>query len=385
MKPNMKIKRVIYILSVAYAMIGLDSCETLNDVMPESIKLADAGNTELMFSGEEESRTIEIVAVVPWTAESDQTWCMVSPTGGSEEDTKLTITVSKNKKLSERKAVVTLTAGSSSLVINVTQAEKSFLSVDEADFIIESDGDTFEVILEHNVEYEVKIPRSVRWIKEVESKAVTETRHEFEVAANEDDENRSAVITFVSLDGEYEEEVEVVQLRKDALVISDRRYEVEETSGVLEFTVISSQTLNVRILDAPWLTMVESKSVETQLAFVYAENDTGVERTARIKLTSGTATDYIEVVQKAKADNMCFIICHENQAFEVPTFAPGFYGTISWGDGIEEDFETAVSHEYTDSQSEHNVYFDLYGPAKNLEFTLNDLNGITRINLEKLR
>lgn len=378
-------KRVIYILSVACAMIGLASCETLNDVMPESIKLADAGNAELVFSGEEESRTIEIVAAAPWTAESDQSWCMVTPVDGTAEDAKLTITVSNNRRLVERKAVVTLTAGSSSLTINVTQAEKSFLSVDEADFIIGSDGDTFEVILEHNVEYEVKIPRSVRWIKEVESKAVTETRHEFEVEENEDDENRSAVITFISLDGEYEEEVEVVQLRKDALVISDSRYEVEGTSGVLEFTVTSSQTLNVRILDAPWLTRVKAKSIETKLAFAYAENDTGINRTARIILTSGSVTNYIDVVQKAKVDNMCFVIYHESQVFNVPTFAPGFYGTISWGDGTNEDFETAVSHEYTDSQSEHNVYFDLYGSAKNLEFTLNDLNGITRINLEKLR
>lgn len=367
---------------LAVVIAFLVSCEMEDK---DTIALANDANRELYFSGEESSRSIVLVASTMWSAESDKKWCTVSPSEGLSTELKLTISVDRNDKDEERAALVTLRAGTAVLTVTVVQSEQSTLSVSEADYIVKAEGGVLKMTVSHNVDYKVKIPRSVGWIKETTSKSMSESEHIFEVEPNEDLDNRSVVITFVSEGGSSEEEVTVVQLRKDALVISDSRYVLEPYAGTLSFTVTSSDPVEVKIEEgAKWLKHVDSKAVETELFFSYEANASDMPRTARIKLTSGTATDYIEVEQQRSPDNLVFLIYHENTEFNLPVFNTGFTGTVYWGDDTSDIFGNVSSHEYV-SDGEHQVMFDLYGNSEEFEFSITDLTGITGINLEKLR
>ena len=378
-------KRIYDVLSAAViAVMLLSSCEMMVEEPADTISLANDANRELYFSGEEGSRSIVLVASTIWSAESDQEWCKPTPSEGLSTELKLTISVDRNDMAEERVACVTLKAGTAVLSIKVTQGEKSTMSVSDADYVVKSEGGTLEVTVSHNVDYKVKIPKAAKWIKEVKSKGLSNSVHVFEVEPNEDLDNRSAVITFVSDGGQYEEEVEVLQLRKDALVVSDSKYNVDASAGTLTFTVTSSDPLDVKVVGASWLRMVDSKAVETELTFAYDANTAQSTRTATIILSSGSATDQIEVEQKACPENLVFFIRHDGQSFTVPVFSSSFTGNILWGDDSSDPFGSVTSHRYGQA-GEHSVMFDLYGEPDELEFTLKDIVGITEINLEKLR
>lgn len=205
----------IYKLILLVAALGAVSCEQFVETLTsDRITLANESNKNLNFSGEGGSKSIVMKASTVWSAVSDQEWCWTTPSEGLASDIKLTINVDENRSEESRKAVVTITAGECSLLINVTQDERSTLSVEEVDYVIPREGGVFQVALKHNVKYNVKIPKSVTWIEEISSKAVSESVHVFQVQQNDGLEDRTAVITIISDDEELEEEISVFQYGK---------------------------------------------------------------------------------------------------------------------------------------------------------------------------
>ena len=202
----------IYILLLMVTALSVASCDQfVETIITDRITLANNDNKNLHFGGGGGSKSIVMKASTTWSAVSDKDWCWLTPAEGLASDIKLTVHVDDNRSEESRTAVVTITAGECSLVINVTQDERSTLSVEEADHVIQAEGGTFEVTLKHNVKYEVKIPKSVDWIEEVSSKAVSESVLVFQVLPNEEMEDRTAEITIVSEDEDLEEEITVLQ------------------------------------------------------------------------------------------------------------------------------------------------------------------------------
>ncbi len=379
----MFIKNIHIFILLMVVPFGLVSCEELAELLADRITLANDANRQVHFSGDGGTRSILLKATSTWSAVSDQEWCTPTPSEGLSTDIQLTIDVEASTSDEPRSATVTLTSGNASLVINVTQDERMFLSVEDADFVVRSEGGIVEVKVEHNVAYEVNIPRKAKWITDLVSKSVSESVHRFQVEANEDMDNRSAVITFVSEDGEHEEEIELVQLRKEALVVSDRNYILNAAAGILSFDVLSSDPLEVQIQDAAWISRVESRAVETTLEFAYEANTQPVSRKARIKLMSGSAADYIEIEQKPAPEKLSFTVGHEAATFTVPQFWGTFTGTVFWGDGRSEAFDKASLHNYS-SSGENTVKFELYGQPEELKFRFPDIVGITSLDLSSL-
>ena len=205
----------IYIFILLLIASFSTSCDQfMESLTSDRITLANEANKDLHFGGEGGSKSIVMKASTDWSAVSDKKWCRLTPTEGLSSDIQLTINVDENRSDESRKAVVTITAGECSLVIDVTQDERSTLSVEEADYVMPMDGGTFQVVLKHNVKYQVKIPKSAPWIEEISAKAVSESVHVFQVQPNDDCEDRTAVITIISDDEELDEEISVFQYGK---------------------------------------------------------------------------------------------------------------------------------------------------------------------------
>lgn len=375
--------RINEVLLLLALFVGLTSCREIDEKESDRITLANDANRELHFSGDGGSRSIVMKATTIWSAVSDQDWCIVNPPEGTPSDLRLTITADSSRSDEPRTATVTVTAGEATMLITVVQDERSTLSVDDADHLIASTGGTFEVEVQHNVEYDVWIPTEATWIREIESKTVTESVLVFEVDANESMDNRSTVVVLVGGESDLEKTIEVVQLRKEALVASDTHYLVDATAGTLSFGVTSSDPLEVEVEDASWLTLVRSKAVETELEFAFEDNPMPVVRTARIRLSSGSATDYVEVEQRKGPEKFVFSVVHLNENFDMPYFGGKFTGTVFWGDGTSEDFVRAYGHDYG-SSLERTVTFELNGEADDLEFYFENIVGITGIDLSGL-
>ena len=121
------------------------------------------------------------------------------------------MTVEANDKAEEREATITVSTAAKSLQMKVIQREKKSILLEEADFVIDAEGDVFEVELKHNVEYEVEFSDRVSWIREVKSKKMSKATHEFEVEPNDSPDERSVEIIFICEDEDIEEVVSVVQ------------------------------------------------------------------------------------------------------------------------------------------------------------------------------
>lgn len=196
---------------MALLTVILSACNLLAEVDMDKLELLNEANSEIVFLGSGGQKTVALVTNSEWTAESDATWCKVTPSQGTVEDAKVKLSVEANDKAQERTAVVTLSTANASIQINVIQREMKAILLEEADYVIEAEGETFEVELKHNVEYQVEFSPSVSWIREVKSKKMTKAVHEFEVKPNEDTKNRSVEILFVCEDEDIEEVVTVVQ------------------------------------------------------------------------------------------------------------------------------------------------------------------------------
>lgn len=196
-----------------YAMLAvvLSACNMLAEVETDTLELLNKANEKIVFLASGGEKTVVLVTNSDWTAESDAQWCKVSPEEGTAESAKIKMTVEANDKAEEREATITVSTAAKSLQMKVIQREKKSILLEEADFVIDAEGDVFEVELKHNVEYEVEFSDRVSWIREVKSKKMSKATHEFEVEPNDSPDERSVEIIFICEDEDIEEVVSVVQ------------------------------------------------------------------------------------------------------------------------------------------------------------------------------
>ena len=225
-----------------YAMLAvvLSACNMLAEVETDTLELLNKANEEMVFLASGGEKTVVLVTDSDWTAESDAQWCKVSPEEGTAESAKIKMTVEANDKAEEREATITVSTAAKSLQMKVIQREKKSILLEEADFVIDAEGDVFEVELKHNVEYEVEFSDRVSWIREVKSKKMSKATHEFEVEPNDSPDERSVEIIFICEDEDIEEVVSVVQkgVEKD----SGKEEEEEEEEKYFMFSVTASGT-----------------------------------------------------------------------------------------------------------------------------------------------
>ena len=191
--------------------VVLSACNMLAEVETDTLELLNKANEEMVFLASGGEKTVVLVTDSDWTAESDAQWCKVSPEEGTAESAKIKMTVEANDKAEEREATITVSIAAKSLQMKVIQREKKSILLEEADFVIDAEGDVFEVELKHNVEYEVEFSDRVSWIREVKSKKMSKATHEFEVEPNDSPDERSVEIIFICEDEDIEEVVSVVQ------------------------------------------------------------------------------------------------------------------------------------------------------------------------------
>ena len=91
---------------------------------PDNITLANSTNgNSLMADGDGDRLTVSFTTNKDWTATSGQSWCAVSPASGVSGTGKIQVNVDKNELAQQRTADITLTAGTASVSITVTQRE----------------------------------------------------------------------------------------------------------------------------------------------------------------------------------------------------------------------------------------------------------------------
>ena len=118
---------LIYIAVAIAAIFFLLSCEkeTVFSLDQTSISLPDTGG----------SQTVTLTANKPWTANSNQSWCTVSPSAGEEAArSRITISCEANTTYDERSCTVTFSCAEMTGTIQVSQATNTGLLVSQSSY-----------------------------------------------------------------------------------------------------------------------------------------------------------------------------------------------------------------------------------------------------------
>lgn len=214
-------------------------------------------------------------------------------------------------------------------------------------FTVNSSGDTINVRVECNTEFDYEIDKSGKgWIREVASTNADVLR--FKIEENKGYDGREATIRLFTLDGEKEQTVTVRQMQHNALIVAENSYEVGYKGEQLCFELNTNVKYDIEFSEA-WLTLGDTRALESyDIVVDVAANNSTSPREAEIVITGGKLTHRISVAQAASPDIIHLTIEHN----ELSLYSPLWYGddvqgSVVWNDGLAaEPWNEGASYEY---------------------------------------
>ncbi len=207
-------KRLLAFLSSMLLILGCD--EPLTEVQP-LITLDSDQARSVTVSAEGDVFYVSFTSALAWTSEivfpgGAGDWARPDkPAGeGGYAIAKVMVSVAKNDSGAERSARLVIKSGTVDEEITFTQPaastdpgpgpgpETPVFKLIEKSADVGAEGGRIKVTVQFNVDYYNTVP--VDWIREVETKAVEEKTHYFEIDANTSSEPRSATLSFCGND-----------------------------------------------------------------------------------------------------------------------------------------------------------------------------------------
>jgi len=162
-----------------------------------------------VMSDEGDSKTVEFDATLAWKAASSESWLTVDKTKGEAGSVSITITAGENPNYDPRSATITLTCDKDTKTIQVNQKQKGALLLTDSKISVSAEGEKITITAKANAKVTASIADEAKsWITDVTTKGLVDYVFEFEVAANDNETERSGGITFTN---EYASETVTVE------------------------------------------------------------------------------------------------------------------------------------------------------------------------------
>lgn len=261
----------------------------------------------------------------------------------------LSFVVSPNESTDRREGRIVFTDGNLKEVVSIYQGAAKApekpdprILLSKKDITIESKGGTVKIEAVSGKNVSIKIPEGYGWIQEG-NKESTNTFY-LTVSENSSLDNREGFVSFTDAESGFSENVNILQLSKDAIVVSKSSYSFGLEGGTLAMNVVSNLQVDVSS-DADWLSLANSKAVDSQLVFSIAGAEAGTDRTGVITLRSGSAVQKISVRQ-FPMDSPIVFECKAVKDRLVELFDADCDGELSYKEAAE---VTTLMNVFTDS------------------------------------
>lgn len=310
-----------------------------------AITLAD--DSQPVFESGGGSLSVTFTSTAAWTAETDQDWCSVSPASGEAGTCSVVLTVTENDTFDERNATLILRSGSIVERLTLAQKQQDALTVTSQRIEVEADGGDITVEVQANVDFEYTIDETAaEWLTLVQTRALTTTQLQFQVAANESFEKREGKIVLSS--GELSETVTVYQDGETPqIVLTQSEYTVSSGGDTLVIELRSNVPYEMRLpADADWLSEVVTRSISTYTRrILVAPNDTYDYRTAQIAFVN-EETGAADTVTVTQVQLDAILVAQ-------PEYVLGYEGcTLSFSVNTNVDFEVSLSADWIHQTSD---------------------------------
>lgn len=214
--------------------------------------------------------------------------------------------VTENTEYDPREVSITFKQrdGSLSGTFTISQAQKDGLIIGQKLYEIGRDGDTIEISLQTNVEYDVIIPEEAKgWINRVDSaptKGLISESVFLEIAENSTYYNREALVVFKKKDADLSETVVIKQAQTDALFITDevKEFNLSSKGGDVTINVFHNIPFEVDEASLPdWITTtsVDKDSYNATLTITVEKNTLYKERNANVTIKGGLLSEVVTI------------------------------------------------------------------------------------------
>ena len=242
---------------------------------------------------------VEVKANIDFEYEIDEAakeWIEYKGTRAIETST-LTFAVAENDDVEKREAKINIKSGEFNETITIYQAgAEPTLVISQSEYAVPSVGETIVVEVASNVDVTVELPADADWISESTTRSVSTNTFYFDIAANEEYDQRTAEIKFSNAEKGLSEVVTIVQAQKDAIVIAEDSYSVSGQGDAIEIAVGHNVEFDIEI-DVDWISQSQTRALETStLIFNVAQNETDAERSGTITFTSKDNNEISQVI-----------------------------------------------------------------------------------------
>ena len=186
----------------------------------ETVNVYQAGGAILLLSQNEynvsdkgDTISVDIKSNIDFGVQMpDVDWIIDEASSRGLSSHTLKYIVSANEGYDSRSAEIIFYDKNSDLedTLKVAQAQKNAIILSEKEIVVSSEGETIEVKLSANVDFEVEMPE-VEWINQVSSRALKEHILYFKVSENTSDKERKAEIKFTNKESQLEDGVIINQ------------------------------------------------------------------------------------------------------------------------------------------------------------------------------
>ena len=236
--------------------------------------------------------TVKLKANIDYEYEIKADWIKSVETRALTEHS-LRFEAEANPSYDKREGEIIIKSDGFSETVTVTQAQTAVISLSTTEQNFDSEGGTFEVEVEHSVDYDVKI--SADWVTQIESRAIETSTLRFAVTENTTYGERKA--TIIIKGGDITETITVVQAQNNAIILSTPTVNLPQAGGA--FTVKLKANIDYEYeIKADWIKSVETRALtEHSLRFEAEANPSFDKREGEIVIKGDGFSETVTVTQ----------------------------------------------------------------------------------------
>lgn len=232
--------------------------------------------------------------------ENAKAWVSHTATRAMSTDT-LVFDIRANTAYDVREAAIVVESEQFSDTLHIRQAELRGLILSDNKVQLGWRDTVVKVALLQNMDYQVKMPEEVDWLKKLSSKALAEDTIIFIVSANKTMEERTAAVVVERKDL-LTDTIKVVQAKYDGYLLPQKEFTVPHSTLRLAVALQREENCEYKV-SVPeeakgWINYLETKAIAMDsLIFVLQRNESEKARTTKIYLEGNDVKDTLTVTQ----------------------------------------------------------------------------------------
>lgn len=303
-------KNFTYLLTVlsAFVAFAFVSCEkdTTDNDKPDPIEsfLSVEADTVFFTGDAAENRIVAVKAIDnSWVAacQDDASWCKVNTSKNSLGEKEIKISVDKNEDTLARECTVevTLDALSEKFVVKQlgTQSDEATkIVIEKTEYETDFQAGELSVTVVANGTFTASTDAD--WVKYKEQTASEDgtVKAIFEIAANENSEPRSAALTISSRWTSVQATLTQKGYKPLHVSATEIKAGFNKDTVSVEISAVTGYTISIEE-GKSWITRVDEEREDDIVRFAVAANGYKIDRTAKITVRAGSASEIITVTQ----------------------------------------------------------------------------------------